>query len=62
LLGSSHSLIGNVTTTEGGTNGKNPTIEPPPIRVGNVQNYQEMYSHSNFQTLPLNSGDIKIKA
>jgi hypothetical protein len=43
-------------------------VRPPPIIAGNVQNYQEMYKHvqknnnPNFQTVLLNSGDIKINA
>jgi hypothetical protein len=43
-------------------------ITPPPIIVGKVQNYQEMYNHlkknnnPNFQTVVLNSGEIKINA
>jgi hypothetical protein len=41
-------------------------VRPPPIIVGKAQNYQEMYNHLkknnnlNFQTVLLNSGDIKI--
>jgi NACalpha-BTF3-like transcription factor len=41
-------------------------IRLPPVIVGEVQNYQEMYNYlkknnnPNFQTVLLNSGDIKI--
>jgi hypothetical protein len=43
-------------------------VRHPPITVGNVQNYQEMYNYlkrdnsPNFQTVPLSSGGTKINA
>jgi hypothetical protein len=43
-------------------------VGPRPIIAGKVQNYQEIYNHlekinsPNFQTVLLNSGDIKINA
>jgi hypothetical protein len=43
-------------------------VRPPPIIVGKVQNYEKMDNHvkknniSNFQTVLLNSGEIKINA
>jgi hypothetical protein len=43
-------LAGNVTETKGGTNGTQQfntqkKVRPPPIIVGNVKNYQEVYNY-----------------
>jgi hypothetical protein len=38
-------------------------VRPTPIIVGKVQNYHlKKYNNHNFQTVLLNSGDIKINA
>jgi hypothetical protein len=56
ILKKNKRLTGNVTT-EGGRDGTNPTIEraekvrPPPIIVGNNQNYQEMYNYVQKTTI-----------